>query len=135
MSQLIPTMKTTLRIIHWIPRILCMLAILFISMFALDSFVPGMALWQQVSAFMIHLIPSFVLVLFLVIAWRWELAGGTLFMITGFGFMPFIYMMNFHMNHSVWLSLEAILVINVPFILVGILFILSRFLKSKNSGN
>ncbi len=126
-------MKKSILIIHWIPRVLCILAILFISLFSLDSFGPGMSLWQQISAFMMHLIPSFVLVLFLIVAWKWELVGGAIFVIVGLGFMPFIYMMNFHMNHSVWMSLGVILIINFPFILVGILFILSRFLKNKNS--
>ncbi|MEI7726177.1 MAG: hypothetical protein WCK09_13800 [Bacteroidota bacterium] len=126
-------MKTTTLIFHWTPRILCMLAILFISMFALDSFAPGMPLWQQIGGFFMHLIPTFVLILFLIVAWKWELIGGTIFCMIGLGLMPFIYMMNYHMNNSVWMSLGVILVINAPFVIVGILFILSHFLKSKNS--
>ena len=31
-------MKSSLRLFHWIPRIICILAILFISLFAADSF-------------------------------------------------------------------------------------------------
>jgi len=34
-------MKTTTKILYWSPRILCILAILFISIFALDAFEPG----------------------------------------------------------------------------------------------
>ena len=117
---------------RWLPRILCILAILFISMFALDSFGHGMSLWQQLSAFFMHLVPSFVLILFLIVAWRWEFIGGVIFVITGLGFMPFIYMMNYQMNHSAWMSVGVIMMINFPFILVGILFILSHFLKNKN---
>ena len=79
-----------------------------------------------------HLIPSFVLILFLVIAWKWELIGGAIFVMIGLGFMPFIYMMNYHMNHSVWMSLSVILAINFPFVVVGLLFILSHFMKRKN---
>ena len=118
---------------HWVPRFLCIAAILFVSMFALDAFEPGMPLWQQVGGFFMHLIPSFVLILFLVIAWKWELIGGIMFVIIGLGLLPFIYMMNYQMNHSVWMSLGVILVINVPFIVVGLLFILSHFLKRKNT--
>ncbi|MCX6304988.1 MAG: hypothetical protein NT040_08470 [Bacteroidetes bacterium] len=125
-------MKTSIRIIHWIPRVICILAILFVSMFALDSFAPGMPLWQQIGGFFMHLIPSFVLILFLIIAWKWELIGGIMFVIIGLGLLPFIYMMNYQMNHSVMMSLGVVLVINFPFILVGILFVLSHFLKSKN---
>ena len=127
-------MKPTILIFHWVPRTLCILAILFVSMFALDAFEPGMPLWQQIGGFFMHLIPSFVLILFLIIAWKWELIGGIMFMIVGLGFLPFIYMMNYHMSHSVWVSLGVVLMINLPFILVGIFFILSHFLKRKNSG-
>ena len=125
-------MKTSIRIFHWIPRTICILAILFISMFALDSFRSGMSLWQQISEFTMHLIPTFVLIVFLAVAWKRELIGGAIFVILGLGLMPFIYMMNFRMNHSVWMSLGVILVINVPFILTGILFIFSHFLGRKN---
>ena len=118
---------------HWVPRFLCIAAILFVSMFALDAFEPGMPLWQQVGGFFMHLIPSFVLILFLIVAWKWELIGGIMFVIIGLGLLPFIYMMNYQMNHSVWMSLGVILVINVPFIVVGLLFILSHFLKRKNT--
>jgi hypothetical protein len=125
-------MKPSLKIIHWTPRILCILAILFVSMFALDSFSPGIPLWKQIVGFFMHMIPSFVLTIFLLVAWKWELIGGAIFIILGLGLMPFIYMMNYHMNHSVWMSLEVILLINAPFVVVGILFILSHFLKQKN---
>ena len=121
------------KIIHWAPRILCILAILFISMFALDSFAPELTFWQQILGFLIHLIPSYILILFLIVAWKWELIGGMIFMILGFGFMPFIYTMNYHMNHSVWISLSIILLINFPFVVVGGLFILSHFLKKKQA--
>ena len=126
-------MTTSIRFFHWIPRSLGILAILFISMFALDSFGVGMSMWQQFYSLLMHLIPSVVLILFLAVAWKWELVGGIIFVCLGLGFMPFIYMMNFQMNHSAWMSLGVILAINLPFIVVGILFILSHFLQNINS--
>ena len=66
-------METKVKVLHWLPRIICILAILFVSMLALDSFAPGLTIWQQLGAFLMHLIPSFVLLVFLVIAWKWEL--------------------------------------------------------------
>jgi hypothetical protein len=128
-------MNTKLTIVHWLPRILCILAILFVSMLSLDAYEPGMPLWQQIGGFFMHLIPSFMLSFFLWVAWRWELPGGIIFILLGLGFMPFIYMMNYHMNNSVWWSIQVILMINMPFVVVGILFILSHFLKSKNTND
>ena len=123
----------TITIIHWLPRVICILAILFVSMFALDSFEPGMPLLQQLGRFFMHLIPTFVLIIFLVAAWKWELPGGIIFMLIGLGFTPIVYMMNYHMNNSVWMSVSVVLMINFPFVLVGILFVLSHFLKQKNT--
>ena len=57
------------RFIFWLPRIICIIAILFISVFALDAFQPELTVWQQIQAFAMHLIPSFVLLLILIIAW------------------------------------------------------------------
>jgi hypothetical protein len=128
-------MKTSILIIHWLPRILCIIAILFISMFALDSFEPGMPFWQQVGGFLIHLIPTYILIIFLLVAWKWELRGGAMFAIVGLGFIPFIYMMNYQINHSVWMTLSVVLLINIPFVIVGVLFIISHFMKSKNLRN
>jgi hypothetical protein len=45
------------------------------------------------------------------------------------GFTPFIYTHNYAMNHSVWISLQVILFITFPFLMVGILFLVSHFLK------
>jgi len=123
------------KILFWTPRILCILAILFVSMFALDSFAPGLSLGQQIGGFLIHLIPTYILIIFLIVAWKWELIGGIILAAVGLGFLPFIYMMNYGMNHSVGMSLGIVMMINFPFILVGFLFILSHFAgKKKQNG-
>ena len=124
-------MKKSNRIVYWTPRILCILAILFISMFALDSFSPEKTIWQQLGAFFIHLIPSYVLIALLIIAWKWEYIGGLIFIVIGLGFSPFIFIHNYNMNHSIWMSLFIILMITFPFIIVGVLFIWSHFIKKR----
>ena len=125
-------MKTSVRLFHWLPRILCILAILFISLFAADAFAPGLTIWQQLGAFLIHLIPSFILLAFLIVAWKWELIGGIIFMVIGLAFTPVIFMLNYNRNDSIWLSLVIILTITIPFVVVGILFLISHRLKKKN---
>jgi hypothetical protein len=126
-------MNPKIKLIHWLPRIICILAILFVSMFALDSFAPGLTLGQQLAAFFMHLIPSFVLLAILLVAWKWELIGGIIFMVIGLGLSPFIYLLNHNRNGmTVGNSLMVVLLINIPFVLVGILFIASHFLKKKD---
>ena len=115
----------------WIPRVLCIAAILFVSMFALDSFDPGIPLGQQLLNFIMHLIPSFVLIILLVIAWKWQLIGGILFTIAGLGFSPFVFMLNYNRTQSVTTSLLIILVITIPFVIVGALFIMGHYMKKE----
>lgn len=127
-------MKIKTGIIYWLPRIISILAIAFISVFALDAFDPSLSIWRQLQNFAMHLIPSFILLLILLIAWKWELVGGIIFLAIGLVFTPIIYMHNFRMNGSVLMSLGVIMTITFPFILVGSLFILGhRHKKTKSS--
>lgn len=126
-------MKKSVKLLHWLPRIICMIAILFVSLFAADSFAPGLTIWQQLGAFFMHLIPSFILIAFLIVAWKWELVGGIILATTGIVMSPFIYTLNHGRNQfSVGQSLGVVLMITFPFIIVGILFIISHILKKKN---
>ena len=119
-------MKTTTRVIHWIPRILCIIAILFISLFALDSFSSDRTIWQNLAAFLMHLIPSFVLLGVLIVAWKWEMVGGIILTITGI--ILFIVLLNFNYRQrhfSLAQSLINVSLLCMPFIIAGILFIVS----------
>jgi len=125
-------MKTSIKIIHWLPRIICILAILFVSMFAFDSFDSRLTIWQQIGAFLIHLIPSYILIGLLIVAWRWELVGGIIFAVIGFATSPFVFYHNYGLNHSIGVSLHIIFMITVPFILIGALFIICYYMKKKD---
>ena len=125
----------TLRIFYWLPRVLCILAIFFVSIFALDAFSPELSFWSQIGAFIVHLIPSFVLLILLILAWKKELIGGILFTIIGLGLTPIIFTHNYRMNHSIFLSLGIILSITIPFVIVGILFIISHYMKKKKGNS
>ncbi len=121
-----------MKLVRWTPRVLCILAILFVSLFALDSFDPKLTIGEQILGFLIHLIPSFILAIFLAVAWKWELIGGIILATLALGLAPSIYLGNYNNNHSVWMSLGVILMINLPFVLAGGLFILSHFLHGKS---
>ena len=126
-------MKTSDKIFHWTPRIICILAIMFLSMFAFDVFSPELTIWQQLGALFMHLIPSFILLAFLIVAWKWELVGGFIFILIGLATSPMIFLHNYDINHfSVWQCISIVLMLNFPFVVVGILFIISNFRKKKN---
>ena len=117
-------MKPSTRILHWVPRIICILTILFISLFALDSL-------SNMTAFLIHLIPSFILLAILIIAWRWGKIGGIILTIAGLAWCIFVFLLNLRRTHSVGASLIIILMLCIPFVLAGILFIISYYKKKK----
>ena len=89
----------------WIPRVLIIAYILFISIFSLDA--------ESVAGFFIHLLPSFVLVAFMVISWKDFKLAGILFVMAGIGT---IIVFNTYRN------LFVFLVISIVPVLIGVLF-------------
>lgn len=69
----------TKRALFWTPRILCILFAVFLSMIALDVFGEGYGFWEAVGAFLIHLVPTYIVIAVLVVAWRREWIGAILF--------------------------------------------------------
>jgi hypothetical protein len=92
-------------ILYWLPRILAVLFIAFISVFALDVFSEP----QWFVALIMHLIPSFILIGITVIAWRNELIGGILFLAASVAKAIFF--------HSIFIA--------APATIIGILFLIS----------
>jgi len=105
---------STTQWMFWAPRVLCILFALFISIFALDVFGEGYGLWQTVAALTMHLIPTGLVLIALVVAWRWEWAGGILF-----GGLGVLYVA------MAWGRFDwtAYLVIAGPLFLIGALFV------------
>lgn len=92
--------------IHFLPRILSILFIVFISLFALDVFEEP----QWLLALIIHLIPSYILIILTIIAWKKPRIGGILFLITGL----------------ILLGISRSLVIATPALFIGILFLIQK---------
>lgn len=77
------------KIIHWAPRVAAMLIIFFMSLFSLDVFEMGVSPLQVLGAFVMHNIPSFLMILFLVFAWKRPAVGFVVFLIAGVAFTIF----------------------------------------------
>ena len=73
--------------LYWTPRILTIVFILFLGMFALDSFGGDQSLLQKSGGFLIHLIPNFVLILILIVAWKHEWVGTIAFVLVGIAYI------------------------------------------------
>ena len=112
-------------LLHWIPRILCILAIPFLSLFALDSFQGNVPFLQKLAAFFIHLIPSYVMIILTFIAWKKELFGGILLIVISLLAGYWIGIHNYAMNGSVMMTIGIVVTLAGPFFLAGVLFVLS----------
>ena len=116
--------------LYWTPRILGIIAILFISMFAFDVFENGYSFIETIIALFMHLIPSFILVIMLLIAWKYELIGGMLFFIP-----PIVYVIITSLRVPWYLALSWSVIISGPFFIIAILFIIIGFKKRKAKSN
>lgn len=126
-------MKPYQKILWWTPRVLCIIAILFMSLFAFDVFSPGRTFWQNLGALLMHLLPSFVLVAILIFAWKWELIGGILITILGLVATPFLFNLNSRPDKTLVETLGIALMLTLPFIIAGILFIISHHVNNRAS--
>jgi hypothetical protein len=97
--------------INKLAKTLLIIYVLFISLFALDVF-DGQPLSTALIGFFMHLIPSFIVILAGIIAWRNAKAGGMILILLGIIFSIF-----FHVNIS------SFLIISLPLIIIGALFL------------
>ena len=67
------------RFLFWSPRGLGIFFAMFLSLFALDVFSEAYGFGETILALLIHLIPTYLVVISLAIAWRWEWVGSILF--------------------------------------------------------
>jgi hypothetical protein len=67
-------MKGTLS--DWSPRVMLMAFAAFISVFALDVFDGRGGFWTTAAALFMHLLPTFLLLLIVALAWRRPWLGG-----------------------------------------------------------
>ena len=105
----------------WFPRILAIFAILFMLIFSLDCF-DEESVKDIFICFVMHNIPAFIIMAVLIIAWKWELIGGILFILVFIEGCIFF---------KVFQGNTGALVVMAPFLLVGILFLVHYFLYLK----
>ena len=117
-------MKLTLKkFIYWSPRILWLAFAIFISLFALDVFEPGIPFWRALGGFFIHLIPTYILLIVLLLAWRWECIGAVSALVLA---LLYIFVMSHGQLH--WSEYLAIV---LPLLIIGALFLVGWISRSK----
>jgi len=92
-------------------------------MFSLDSFGGNNPLGRQLLGFLMHNIPVFILIIALVIAWKYEIIGGAIFILMFFSLG--IFFKSFSGN-------SGSLMIITPLLLTGVMFILHQLLAERS---
>ena len=112
----------TKQLLLWTPRVLGILFAIFLSLFALDVFGAGYGLWETALALSIHLIPTFALLIALVLAWRWQWIGAVVFL----GFSGWYLI-------ETWgdATFTALLAICGPPLVVGLLYLFDWFYRAE----
>lgn len=101
------------RVIRWAPRIASILIILFLGLFSFDVFSSNAGFWQMVGGFFIHNLPGILLLILLIIAWKFPVVGFVSFLIYGVVFAIF-FTRSF--------ALSNLLFFVFPILLIALLF-------------
>lgn len=95
----------------WSARLAGMAMALFLALFALDAFEGSASLRNKVLHMLIHLWPSGLLALVIVLAWRRPMIGLVAFLLLAFGYAVWAW------DHPQW-----VLVISGPLVVVAMLY-------------
>ncbi len=105
----------TARFIHLAPRIAAIAIIFFVSLFSLDVFDMEGTPLQLAGAFLMHSLPSIVMIVLLVIAWKRPVVGFVAFLLAGLFFLRFVFLGG---------GLGHFLLFSGPLLLVSVMFYL-----------
>lgn len=109
------------KLLFWSPRVLGILFALFLSFFAFDVFSEDYSAAEVVLAFLIHLIPTYIVLIVVYIAWNREDIGAISFFV-----MTLLYI--FSSGEKTWTILA-------PLILIGSLFFIGHLARREAPQN
>jgi len=99
--------------LHLAPRIAAILIIFFISLFSLDVFGMEGTFLEKLGGFVAHNIPSILLLIVLLFAWKWPVVGFAAFLVGAIVFAFFFARPFFSQN---------LLIFVLPILLIAMLF-------------
>jgi hypothetical protein len=123
--------KKISKFVYWTPRILGIVFVLFLALFSLDVFDGNYGFWGTALALFMHNIPSLVLLIVVIVAWKRELVGGIAFILAGLLYTCMCVIRYIMSTPTEWYMLSWSMIIAGPAFLIGILFLIGWY-KKKN---
>jgi len=111
-------------IVRWVPRVLGLSFAAFLALFALDVFDEGLGIGGTIVALAMHLIPTWLVLAAVAVAWKHEVAGAAAFFLLGAAYVA--------MAGSRF-PVSTILLIAGPPVVIGVLFILASRLTPRQA--
>lgn len=106
---------------YWLPRGLGIAFALFLMLFTFDAWEGTSTFWEGLLGWIIHMLPVFIVLFVLVVAWTRPRIGGILFLLLGAGFAVFFG----ERWNGDWIgSLSSVLIVSGPLFLLSVLFLL-----------
>jgi hypothetical protein len=105
--------KTTEQVVRWAPRVCGLLMAAFLALFALDAF-NGQSFAAGLLGFAIHLVPTYIVLAIVAVAWRTEWFGAAAFLAVA---VAYGMMVGWRLN---WMA-----AVSGPLLLVSALFFVS----------
>jgi hypothetical protein len=125
--------------IYWTPRIVSIAFVLFLVLFSFDVFGQGYGFWGTILAFLMHNIPVIILLVVILIAWKYEIVGGIVFILGGVLYIARLLAVAFMNPPFQWYVITWSLEIAGPAFFIAILFFINwarkRKEKSKKNKN
>jgi len=101
----------------WVPRVLAIVYILFIALLSFDVFSVDASIIDKMGGFLAENIPTLLLIIALVLAWKKSTVGGAMFIVLSVIFTCFF---------STYQRWDAFILISFPLLLIGGLFLLNK---------
>ena len=99
----------------YIPNALCIILALFFMLFSFDVFGGSDPMWRQFVGFLIHSIPSLLLIILLLFSRKWPLAGAIA------GAILFLFFTVFFKTYR---DPVIFVLISIPVLLIGTLYLM-----------
>jgi hypothetical protein len=114
--------------LYWTPRLLSLAFVGFLMLFSLDVITPGASLRDIMVGMLMHNIPALILLVFVLIAWKYEIVGTIVFILTGLIYIG----LNIYNGVPMPMALSWSLIFSGPAFLIAYLYYQNWQYKRRN---